>query len=90
MTLARKILCILHHLLIHREKYQEPGNTKAKSVKIDWTSSPIKMTEQDMIDVLANAGYIISRKDNKGVHITHIPYPSHGVYNNFTVFGFRI
>lgn len=66
VALARKILCILHHLLIHREKYQEDGTTKAKSVKLDWTSSPIKMTEQEMINVLANAGYIILKKDTRG------------------------
>jgi len=33
--------------------YEENGNTKSKPVKFDWTSSPIQMTEQDMINVLA-------------------------------------
>jgi len=36
------------------------------TVKFDWTSSQIQMTEQDMINVLANAGYIIKKKDARG------------------------
>ncbi|MCG2736818.1 MAG: transposase [Candidatus Methanoperedenaceae archaeon] len=66
VALARKVLCVLHHLLINREKYQENGNAKSKPVKFDWTSSQIQMTEQDMINVLANAGYIIKKKDARG------------------------
>lgn len=66
VALARKILCILHHLLIHREKYQEDGNLKAKPVKLDWTSSPIQMTEQDMIDTLVKAGYVIQKSNVRG------------------------
>ncbi len=69
VALARKVLCILHHLLINREMYEENGNTKSKPVKFDRTSSPIQMTEQDMIKVLANAGYIIKRRDARGVHM---------------------
>src|SRR3989304_2012116 len=66
VALARKVLCVLHHLLINREKYQENGNAKSKPVKFNWTSSQIQMTEQDMINVLANAGYIIKKKDARG------------------------
>ncbi|MBE0521795.1 MAG: hypothetical protein IBX39_05945 [Candidatus Methanoperedenaceae archaeon] len=66
VALARKVLCILHHLLINREMYEENGNIKSKPVKFDRTSSPIQMTEQDMINVLANAGYIIKKKEGGG------------------------
>jgi len=66
VALARKLLCILHHLLINREMYQENGNTKSKSFKFDRTSSPIKMTEQDMINILSNAGYTIKKMDTRG------------------------
>jgi transposase len=66
VALARKVLCVLHHLLINREKYQENGNSKSKPVKFNWTSSQIQMTEQEMINVLANAGYIIKKKDARG------------------------
>ena len=66
VALARKLLCILHHLLMNRELYQENGNTKSKPVKFNRTSSPIRMTEQDMINSLANAGYIIKKMDARG------------------------
>ncbi len=66
VALARKLLCILHHLLINREMYHENGNTKSKPVKFDRTSSPIQMNEQDMISVLSNAGYIIKKMDVRG------------------------
>lgn len=66
VALARKLLCILHHLLVNREMYQENGNTKSKPAKFDRTSSPIQMTEQEMINVLSNAGYIIKKMDARG------------------------
>lgn len=66
VALARKILCILHHLLVNREMYEESGNLKPKPFKFDRTSSPIQITEQDMIDTLVKAGYIIKKMDNGG------------------------
>ncbi len=35
VALARKVLCILHHLLINREMYEENGYMKSKPVKFD-------------------------------------------------------
>ena len=61
VALARKIICILHHLLVNREKYQDNEVSKAKNVKLNWTSSPIQMTEQDMISVLVSAGYTVQK-----------------------------
>ena len=66
VALARKVLCILHHLLVNREMYEESGNIKPKTLKFDRNSSPIQITEQDMIDTLVKAGYIIKKKDKKG------------------------
>jgi len=45
--------------------YEEGGNLKPKSLKFDWSSSPIQITEQDMIDALVKAGYIIKKTDKK-------------------------
>jgi len=56
VALARKVLCILHHLLVNREMYEETVELKPKSLKFDRTSSPIQITEQDMIDTLTKAG----------------------------------
>jgi transposase len=61
VALARKVLCILHHLLMNREKYQDTEMSKTKKVKLNWTSSPIQMTEQDMINVLVGAGYTVQK-----------------------------
>src|SRR5664279_1663021 len=44
VALARKVLCILHHLLVNREMYEESGNIKPKTLKFDRTSSPIQIT----------------------------------------------
>ena len=61
VALARKVLCILHHLLMNREKYQDTEMSKTKKVKLNWASSPIQMTEQDMINVLVGAGYTVQK-----------------------------
>jgi len=61
VALARKVLCILHHLLVNREKYQDTEMSKTKKVKLNWSSSPVQMTEQDMINVLVGAGYTIQK-----------------------------
>jgi transposase len=61
VALARKVLCILHHLLVNREKYQDSEMLKTKKVKLNWASSPVQMTEQDMINVLVDAGYAVQK-----------------------------
>lgn len=66
VALARKVLCILHHLMVNREKYQDSEMSKTKKVKLNWASSPVQMTEQDMINVLVDAGYAV-QKMNEGV-----------------------
>ena len=66
VALARKVLCILHHLLVNREMYEESGNLKPKTLKFDRVSSPIQITEQDMIDTLVKAGYIIKKVGTGG------------------------
>ncbi len=66
VALARKVLCILHHLLVNREMYEESGNLKPRPLKFDRTSSPIQITEQDMIDTLVKAGYIVKKMDIGG------------------------
>ncbi len=61
VALARKIICILHHLLMNREKYQDNEVSKAKNVKLNWASFPVQMTEEDMISVLISAGYTVQK-----------------------------
>jgi transposase len=61
VALARKVLCILHHLLVNREKYQDAEMSKTKKVKLNWASSRVQMNEHDMINVLVDAGYTVQK-----------------------------
>ena len=63
VALARKVLCILHHLLVNREMYEENGNLKSKPAKFERISSTIQITEQYMINTLVKVGYIIKKMD---------------------------
>jgi transposase len=65
VALARKVLCILYHLLMNREMYQEDEVTKTKSIDIDLSSLSTKLGFEEMIRVLVKAGYEI-RKTNSG------------------------
>ena len=74
VALARKILVILHHLLVNREMFVENENKKIKTLEFDRASSPIQISEQEMIDTLIKAGYVIKKtfttmniKESKGV-----------------------
>lgn len=62
VALARKILCILYHLLMNQEPYQEDGVEKSRPSKIDWSSATAdKMSLQTMIDIIAKAGYEVRK-----------------------------
>jgi len=61
VALARKILCILHHLLINREPYKENDATPIKSLKLPKDKVPNTMSPDEMIKILSNAGYVVSK-----------------------------
>jgi hypothetical protein len=61
VALARKILCILHHLLTNREFYTEDGETPAKKSKIPKENVTVTMTADEMIKILSEAGYVVSK-----------------------------
>jgi transposase len=64
VALARKILCILHHLLMNQETYEEPGVAKrTRSVSVDMSSSQKEFTAQEMIDILRWRGYEVRKID---------------------------
>ena len=72
VALARKILCILHHLLMNQEMYEELGVTKrTRPVGLDRSSSQREPTAQEMIDILRRSGYEI-RKMDRG-HVINMP-----------------
>lgn len=61
VALARKILCILHHLLINREPYKENDETPIKSLKLPKDRVPYTMSPDEMIKILSDAGYVVSK-----------------------------
>jgi len=67
VALARKILCILHHLLMNREMYQEEGVEKSRPSRLDWSSATTdKMSLQTMIEIIAKAGYEVRKTERDG------------------------
>lgn len=70
VALARKLVCILHHLLVNREKYLDGDASKTRKIKKfdpDINLPPVQMAEQEMINVLVNAGYIVKHKGQMSV-----------------------
>ncbi len=61
VALARKILCILHHLLTNREAYTEDRKTSVKKRKTPEETGLAPMTADEMIKILSEAGYVISK-----------------------------
>ena len=68
VALARKILCILYHLLMKCEDYQEPEITKAKPKMPSYISTASTMAIDEMIRIISKAGYLVERdlKDGCG------------------------
>ena len=64
VALARKILCILHHLLVNQEMYDEPGVAKRTNpVKIERSYSQREFTAQEMVYILRRSGYEVRKID---------------------------
>lgn len=65
VALARKVLCILHHLLVNQERYLEDGDKKSIRQKHLVPPSPIEMPIQEMIDYIVKAGYVVTKSDSR-------------------------
>jgi transposase len=66
IALARKVLCIIYHLLMKREDYQEPEVKKNKP-KIPTCISPLGMMDIDeMIKTISQAGYLVKKGLKEG------------------------
>jgi transposase len=67
VALARKILCILHHLLTRQETYLEDGVEKSRQYRLDWSSATTdKMNLKTMIEIIAKAGYEVRKIERDG------------------------
>lgn len=64
VALARKILCILYHLLINQEMYlEEVRKPRPSKHRIVETSETTGMSLEKMIDLIRQSGYVVSRTD---------------------------
>ncbi len=61
VALARKVLCILYHLLINREFYKDDLLEKPRSIKGSRIHSTEVMSLDEMIKTIVRAGYEVRR-----------------------------
>jgi transposase len=66
VALARKVLCILYHLLMNREDYQEPEVEKTKPKIPSCISSVSMMDIDEMIRIICRAGYLVEKDLKEG------------------------
>jgi transposase len=63
VALARKVLCILYHLLIHQEMYHDDLLSKQRNIKHPHASSEISISIDEMIKTIIKAGYEVRKID---------------------------
>jgi transposase len=63
VALARKVLCILYHLLIRQELYQDDLLGKPRSIKHPCLHSTVSMSLDEMIRAIIKAGYEVRRNE---------------------------
>lgn len=61
VALARKILCILYHLLINQEYYKDQSIAKPRNIKRLITHSATSITLEEMITTIIKAGYEVRK-----------------------------
>jgi len=61
---ARKLLCLIHHLLKNNEAYEEESHKKKRSKRLAPTHVEISL--EQAIETLHRAGYVVSR-DRRGI-----------------------
>ncbi len=66
VALARKILCILHHLLLNRELYHDEGEKKKAKVDLNGQEPYASISIEDMIKFMIEAGYEVKKKPRVG------------------------
>jgi transposase len=61
VALARKILCLVHHLLVNRETYKDENMAKPKRIRIRYSDRSSYPTLEEMIKVITKAGYLVKK-----------------------------
>jgi transposase len=63
VALARKVLCILYHLLISQEIYQDDLLSKPRCVRHSSVHSAASMSLDEMIRTIVKAGYVVRKNE---------------------------
>ena len=67
VALARKVICILHHLIVNRGMFEDKTANKSKTEKPGRASSSNEMKIEDAVQILVKAGCSVrKRSDKKG------------------------
>jgi transposase len=65
VALARKIICILHHLIVNREMFVDEAMSKPKRNKPSKSSSSPMLIIADAIQILSKAGYVVQKRSEQ-------------------------
>ena len=63
VALARKVLCILYHLLVLQELYQDDLLSKPRRIKNHQLHPIVTMNLEEMIRTLIKAGYEVRKNE---------------------------
>lgn len=66
VALARKMLCILYHLLVNQEVYKDEGLEKPKQVKVKYSDISNYPSLEEMIKIIGAAGYKVMKEPPEG------------------------
>ena len=62
VALARKVICILHHLIVNQETFEDEIANKSKREKPGRSSSSPVLVIEDAIQILVRAGYLVQKR----------------------------
>jgi len=62
IALARKVICILHHLIVNQEMFEDETANKSKREKTGRSSSSPELNIADAIQILVRAGYLVQKR----------------------------
>ena len=65
VALATKVICILHHLIVNREMFEDKTANKCKREKPARSSSSNEMKIEDAVQILVRAGYSVRKRSDK-------------------------
>lgn len=65
VALARKVVCIPHHLIVNREMFEDETTKESRRKRPGQSSSMPELNIADAIQILVRAGYMVQKKSEK-------------------------